>query len=53
MRKHCLVAEREAGGETEMGLAAFRQVTKGYHAGVPRGLRSEYHGEEASHVCPK
>lgn len=46
------VAEREAGGETEMGLAASREITKGYHAGVPGGLRAEYHGEEASHVRP-
>lgn len=47
------IAEREAGGETEMGLAAFRQVTKGYHAGVQGGLRAEHHGEEAGHVRPE
>lgn len=46
------VTEREAGGETEMGLAAFGQVAKGYHAGVQRGLRAEHNGEEAGHVRP-
>lgn len=36
-----------------MGLAAFREITKGYHAGVQGGLRAQYHGEEAGNVCSK
>lgn len=51
--KFLWITEREAGSKTEMGLAAFRQVTKGYHAGVQGRLRTEYHGEKASNVCPE
>jgi len=43
-------SEREAGSKTEMGLAASRQVTEGYHARVPGGLCTEYYGKETSDV---
>jgi hypothetical protein len=43
-------SEREAGGKTEMGLAASWQVTEGYHARIPGGLCTEYYGKETSNV---
>lgn len=45
-----LSLEREAGSKTEMGLAASRKVTEGYHTRIPGRLCVEYHGEETSNV---
>lgn len=46
-----LSLEREVGSKTEMGLAASRKVTEGYHARIPRGLCVEYYRKETSDVC--
>lgn len=44
--------ERETGGEAKVGQSAAGQAAQGHHAGVPRGLCAEHHGQEAGHVRP-
>lgn len=33
-----------------MGISVTGQTPEGYHAGLPRRLRAQHHGQEASRV---
>lgn len=45
-----IVAERESGGETEVGVAAAREAAERHHPGMPRRFRAQHHWKEARHV---
>lgn len=49
-RDFCIVAERKARGETEMGVSAFRKASERHNSGVQGGFRAEHNRQETGHV---